>query len=355
DEWIKPILAEVFEMKIASSNIQMQANSTYKQEYVKREQLDFWTESAPKPTATKDVVSISAEALRAQTKTVESKEEEMLTDKDYLSLKLLEEMMSVISGRKFKFNYVALKLNAAQTSDGLQLSGNASSLQNTSRAGWGMNYQYHEQFTESERMSFQANGTVQLMDGSQLNFTTSLHMSRSYSEALSLDVKAGDALKDPLVIDLDGKGISFMNKTMQFDLDLDGSKDDIPILSKGNGYLVLDRNNNGILDDGSELFGPKTDHGFDELAAYDQDQNGWIDENDDIFKSLKIWASEGNGEGQLIGIANADVGAIYLGNVKSSFQFKDTANHLMGQLKQTGVYLKESGSTGIIQEVDLRV
>ncbi len=344
-------------MKIASSNIQMQADSTYKQEYVKREQLDFWTESTPKPAAAKDVVSISAEGLNAQMKTINSKEEEMLADRDYLSLKLLEEMMSVISGRKFKFQYVALNLKGTQNESALQLPENSmgQSLQTHSGKGWGLHYQYHEQYTESEQMSFHANGSVQLMDGSQLDFSTSLHMSRSYSEALSLDVKAGDALKDPLVIDLDGQGISFMNKTMHFDLDLDGGKDDIPILSKGNGYLVLDRNNNGILDDGSELFGPKTGHGFDELAAYDQDQNGWIDENDDIFKSLKIWASDGNGEGQLIGIANADVGAIYLGNAKSTYQFKDTANNLLGQVKQTGVYLRESGSVGIIQEVDLRV
>lgn len=343
-------------MKIDNSKMQMQAASTYKQEYSKQEQMRVWTEDVPKPTPPSDVIHISAQGLKAQKAKLEPQEEEMLADKDYLKLKLIERVLTKMSGREFKFRYVALDLRGEQTQNSdLQLQGNATQLTREVRQGWGLHYQYSEQYTELEQMTFQANGSVALKDGRQIDFSVALHMSRSYSEAFSIEIKAGDALKDPLVVDLSGQGIAFSNETMHFDLDFDGTKDNIPILSKGNGYLVIDRNHNQMLDDGSELFGPRTNHGFAELAAYDQDQNDWIDENDDISNSLKIWVSDGDGEGKLVGMVEAGIGAIFLGRVKSEFQFKDLENNTLGKLKQTGVYLKESGTAGIIQEVDLRV
>lgn len=370
-------------MKIESSKVQMQAASTHKEELVKHEHLRAWVDEAPKQVVPSDVIQISAQGLEAQkTEALQSKEEELLADKDYLKLKLLEAMLSKMSGRHFKFRHIAIDLKGDRTQDKLndallQLKGkttlqveNASiqaqqvtvqvqngtvQLQEGEREGWGLDYHYSEQYTEVEQMSFNAQGSVALKDGRQIDFSVALHMSRSYSESFSMNIKAGDALRDPLAIDLTGKGINFSGETMHFDLDLDGKLDNLPVLSKGNGYLVLDRNNNQILDDGSELFGPKTNHGFDELAVHDQDQNGWIDENDDIFKSLKIWVSDGKGEGRLIGIVEAGMGAIFLGNANSAFSFKDGENNTLGKLKQTGVYLKENGQAGLIHEVDLRI
>ena len=48
------------------------------------------------------------------------------------------------------------------------------------------------------------------------------------------------------------------DQTFKFDLDADGREDEISMLGKGSGFLALDKNGNGKIDDGSELFGTKS-------------------------------------------------------------------------------------------------
>ena len=52
----------------------------------------------------------------------------------------------------------------------------------------------------------------------------------------------------------------------------------------------------------------KTGNGFSELAEYDSDGNGWIDENDEVYDQLKVWVKDENGKDKLYigGIGNAD-------------------------------------------------
>ena len=77
-----------------------------------------------------------------------------------------------------------------------------------------------------------------------------------------------------------------------FDIDADGEEESISYLQGGSGYLALDKNGDGVINDGSELFGTKSGDGFADLAEYDADGNGWIDENDPIFDKLLIWAKD---------------------------------------------------------------
>ena len=55
------------------------------------------------------------------------------------------------------------------------------------------------------------------------------------------------------------------------------------MLGKGSGFLALDKDGNGKIDDGNELFGTKSSDGFGDLREYDSDGSGWIDENDEIL------------------------------------------------------------------------
>ena len=71
-----------------------------------------------------------------------------------------------------------------------------------------------------------------------------------------------------------------VNTNFSFDLDSDGVKEDIPMIRPGSGFLALDLNKDGIINNGNELFGPHTGDGFVELSSYDKDTNNWIDEND---------------------------------------------------------------------------
>lgn len=61
-------------------------------------------------------------------------------------------------------------------------------------------------------------------------------------------------------------------------MDCDGKQEEISKLNAGCGYLALDKNGDGVINDGNELFGVKTGDGFYELSKYDSDLNGWIDE-----------------------------------------------------------------------------
>lgn len=118
----------------------------------------------------------------------------------------------------------------------------------------------------------------------------------------------------------------------------------------------MDRNGDGKINDGSELFGTKSGDGFKDLAAYDADGNGWIDENDAIFSQLKIWTKDEDGKDKLISLKDADVGAIYLGNADTQFSLKDDDHKLNGEIKKTGIYLHESsGEVGTVNHVDLIV
>ena len=144
-------------------------------------------------------------------------------------------------------------------------------------------------------------------------------MSRAFTASInSLEVESY-IKTDPLMINLDTDIGSVSDQKFFFDLDADGKEDEISFAGKGSGFLALDRNGDGKINDGSELFGTKSGDGFKDLAAYDEDGNGWIDENDAIFSQLKIWTKDEDGKDKLISLKDADVGAIYLGNADTQF------------------------------------
>src|SRR5690606_22817344 len=139
-------------------------------------------------------------------------------------------------------------------------------------------------------------------------------MARSYTESVSVSVRAGDQrLKDPLVLDFGGPAAALSDVRFDFDLDGDGRKEQLPLL-RGSGFLAFDRNANGRIDDGRELFGPASGDGFAELAQLD-DGNGWIDEADAAWSQLRLWSPDADGKGRLQTLNEAGVGAFYLGRV----------------------------------------
>lgn len=111
----------------------------------------------------------------------------------------------------------------------------------------------------------------------------------------------------PLVLDLDGDGRILTTGSeygVEFDINGDGTPDSIGWLAKdsGDGFLWLDLNLNGTVDDGGELFGSSTllpngtfaDNGFEALAVYDApefggDGDGLITRSDLIWHRLRIW------------------------------------------------------------------
>ena len=160
-------------------------------------------------------------------------------------------------------------------------------------------------------------------------------------------------LYDPLILDLEGNGISFSTERSEFDLDGDGEQEAIPCLDWGCGFLAYDQNQDGIVNNGLELFGTVSGNGFEDLAQYDLDGNNWIDENDAIFDELSLWRTDETGADSLVRLADAEVGALYLGHVDTSFDLHDDQNNLSGRITGSGIYLKENGEVQSVHQVDV--
>ncbi len=153
---------------------------------------------------------------------------------------------------------------------------------------------------------------------------------------------------------MDSNITSVSDMKFKFDIDSDGKEEDISFVGQGSGFIALDKNEDGKINDGSELFGTKSGDGFSDLAEFDEDKNGWIDENDFVFSKLKVWTKDENGNDRLLNLKAADVGAIYLGNVDTEFSYKNMSGDTDGVLRKTGIYLKESsGVAGTVAHVDL--
>ncbi len=163
-------------------------------------------------------------------------------------------------------------------------------------------------------------------------------------------------LTDPLVINYDTTLASLSESKFRFDIDSDGLADQISLLKKGSGFLALDKNGDGRINNGKELFGTESGNGFDDLKIYDTDGNGWLDENDPMFEKLRIWVKNDVGDDRLIALGEVGIGAIYLGNAETLFNMTDSKNEAtLGVLKQSGIFLKENGDVGIVQNIELAV
>ena len=180
-----------------------------------------------------------------------------------------------------------------------------------------------------------------------------------YNDSISIQIY------DPLILDLNGNGKIDLTSTsngVHFDHNGDGVSHKSSWVSKEDGILVYDRNGNGNIDDGGELFGNFTQikdkesnqrlakDGYEALKEFDSNNDGLIDKNDDKFKDLKIWQdANSNGisdEGELksldeLGIAslslnhnevNEDLGGGNTLSLKGSYTKTDGTAHSMGDL-----------------------
>ena len=74
-----------------------------------------------------------------------------------------------------------------------------------------------------------------------------------------------------------------------------------------------------------------------------------------MFARLCIWAPDGDGRDGLSTLAQRGVGALYLDSVDTPFSLTDSENRLLAQIRASGVYLREDGGVGTLQQVDLAV
>lgn len=358
-------------MKIASAAVEMGSTHFSLRQEQTQESLRFWigdqrpdfdgrgTRQAPPPAITPAATQVS---LSDTGKAAQSGEAQSIQDTDDAATKdpkliLIKTVVEYFLGRKIKlFNLHDLQANAGadlplpETSDTVAKAGTAA----PQRAGYGIEYDYHQSISETEQTSFSASGLVYTGDGQEIKFDLNLEMSRSYHEETNVSIRAGDAVKkDPLVINFDGTAAQLTDQRFSFDLDADGTNESINFATGGSGFLALDKNSDGKINNGSELFGPASGNGFSELAAYDQDQNGWIDANDAVYDQLRVLSRNAAGADQLTSLAEQQVGALYLGKISTPFDIKDGQNKLQASVLASSVFLNENGKAGTVQQLDL--
>lgn len=162
----------------------------------------------------------------------------------------------------------------------------------------------------------------------------------------------------PIVLDLNKNGITStkLDNTVYFDHDNNGFKEATAWIEKDDGLLALDKNGNGKIDNGSELFGnhtvsntaygytdPKATNGYEALKTYDINNDNVIDEKDEIFSKLKIWKDENlNGitdEGELSSLADNNIK-----NIDLSYK-EVTIDENSNAVKQSSKVTLKDGST----------
>jgi hypothetical protein len=339
-------------MKIVHDAILMDSSRAYLEKDEAKESLRLWVDQTRGQAASgNDSITISREAeMLLNENNSEIDEAEMTEGMDReISLKKL--IAEILSGMEIKLVHIG---KVKRQDPGLRDSKSAGEASGTERQGWGVQYDYQSTHTEKEDVSFNARGIIQTADGKQVAFTLKLDMSREYLEENSINIRAGDAAIDPLVLNFDGKAAELTDLKFDFDLNADGVVENISMPTAGRGFLALDLNGDGAINNGAELFGPSTGNGFAELQKYDEDQNAWIDENDDVFGRLKIMTVGSEGTSSLQTLHDAGVGAIYLGKESTQFDIRTLEdNTLKGQVRSTGIYLKEDGMPDTIQQLDL--
>jgi hypothetical protein len=321
-------------MRIAAATIAMQAQHVAEQRQETRESLRTRV----------DTVRISDAGKAKHTAKGEAADEADPTGNDP-KLLLIRRMLEMLTGKQVKVYRAEAAPEAPQFA-----------APQRGRAGYSIEYDYHAVREEAEATHFSAQGTVKTADGKEISFSLNLDMARHYREEVRVSFRAGDPVrKDPLVINFDGNAAQLTDQRFRFDLNADGSKEEIAMLAPGSGYLALDKNGNGAIDSGAELFGPATGSGFAELAAYDADGNGWIDESDAIYSQLRVWTPDAEGTGTLGTLQTHQVGALFLGQIATPFELRGNGNSDLGAVAATGLYLKEDGQAETLQEIDLSV
>lgn len=161
---------------------------------------------------------------------------------------------------------------------------------------------------------------------------------------------------DPLVLDLNGDGFDLAAKSLgglTFDMDADGYAEPTGWVGRDDGFLAIDANGDGQINNVNELFGGPNSTGFAKLATYDTNHDGKIDAADAVFSQLRIWQDlnqDGHVEdGELKTLAQAGITSLSVTGAASTSTIGGNA------ILATGTFTRTDGSTGQTADVNFAV
>ena len=175
------------------------------------------------------------------------------------------------------------------------------------------------------------------------------------------DAQRAIVRRDPLTLDLDGDGLETLGtgeSNVLFDHDADGVATGTGWVYRDDGFLVWDRNGNGLIDSGRELFGDSTlksngqvaVDGFDALTDLDANTDGKVDALDPNFANLRVWRDLDQD-----GITDAGELSLLASLGITGFNTAKTANSQVlpdgNRIADLGTYIKSDGSTATMGDV----
>ncbi|MGJ0486227.1 MAG: calcium-binding protein [Methylomicrobium sp.] len=168
--------------------------------------------------------------------------------------------------------------------------------------------------------------------------------------------------RDPLTLDLDGDGLETVgidpNAPILFDHDGDGVANATGWIKRDDGFLILDRNGNGLIDNGSELFGDSTPlsaggtaaDGFAALAQEDSNGDGLVNFHDASWNDLRVWRdlnSDGvSQDGELFTLEALGIAGIHVAKSENTTRLADG-----NQIADLGSYIRTDGTEGTVGQV----
>jgi Ca2+-binding RTX toxin-like protein len=194
--------------------------------------------------------------------------------------------------------------------------------------------------------------------------STGIQFTRSLSDVIrgiKSQMQQATSVVSPLLLDLDGDGVETraLGLGRNFDHDGDGFAEQTGWVGGDDGLLVWDRNANGEIDDGSELFGNATQlsggglasNGFQALAELDSNVDGKVDAADANWSQLRIW-QDFDGNAMVDGSELRDLGAAGVASIGTGYthygNFPDAAGN---EHRQQGSFTRSGGSTGAVTDV----
>ncbi len=165
----------------------------------------------------------------------------------------------------------------------------------------------------------------------------------------------------PLVVDLKGSGVQFTPPAQAVSFEIGGDSRMTHWISNGQdiAFLAVDTDANGIIDNGSELFGNTNpaegntsfSNGFEALAVHDDNGDGLIDAKDSIFAKLALWydanANARTDSGELVAVSGSAIRSLDL-RAREVLKFNDKAGNFA---KQEASIALENGGSAFVYDV----
>jgi len=208
----------------------------------------------------------------------------------------------------------------------------------------------------NDQLLFFSNNSMEVVN-SFLNLVAS---NASGAALIRMLFSSAETVMSPIILDLDGDGVETtgVKSGAYFDHDGNGFAEQTGWANRDDGLLVFDKNGNGTIDSGQELFGDQTllangsraANGFLALAELDGNADGKIDVSDAAYDNLKIW-QDVDGDGYSTPSELKTLSELGIVSINTGFTESKVVDANGNAHKQIGSYLKMDGSTGTATDV----